>query len=138
MTRQLKSSAKAQKTTWRVTVDVTGPGFTYNVTPTHAPTCDPTYSAPQPNTGDLHVCAGDKIEWEPNKTDHDIFVIDKDGILDHDGKRPHGFHGSHGKPGGGTVDPNGSGRHEYSIVDFDSKTKRVRVKDPVIIIGGGN
>jgi hypothetical protein len=137
----LTSSAKAQSTTWIITVDSTGskPKPVYSVSPTQGG-CP--YQAIQ-DPENLQVCPGDTIQWQAKSTNKksEIYLFHEDSIFDQNGTSPHGFQATDDKLTKAAQiksDPSLQGAHEYYVAVFDKKTERVYVHDPKVIIGKGS
>ena len=141
------SSAKVQ--TWKVTVDVT------NVTSGIAPSISidpPNSSNPgrcvvsvhpsKPTPGDVYVCPGDTVLWvaTTKRGRGEIAVWEKDGVVNHDGKAPHSFHGPANTKVGGVIYST-EGLHHYVVAVYDPDSTNpdvyLYVQDPQIVIGGG-
>jgi hypothetical protein len=137
----LPYSAKAQSTTWIITVDATGsrPKPVYSVSPTQGG-CP--YQAIQ-DPENLKVCPGDTIQWQAKSTNKmsEMYLFHEDLIFDQNGTSPQGFQASDDKLTGAAqikTNPSLKGDHEYYVAVFDKKTKRVYVHDPKVIIGTGS
>jgi hypothetical protein len=142
------SSAKAQHTTWTITVDGTGPRLKPSYTVTfQPPTGGCSYATLTLDPEKLQVCQGDTVNWvaktkpdpSTSKLRNETCVFQEDPVLDQGATPAQGFHTSDGVPVGGVVDANASpGPHEYYVVVFDKVTNRSYMDDPKIIIGTGS
>jgi hypothetical protein len=133
----LASSAQAQ-TNWIISVDATGSGRkpTYHVAPTIGGCPFQLHQDPQ----NLHVCPGDKVQWQviSTKKKSELYIDQVDTIFDQSGASPKGFHASDDQPtDSAQIKSNSSlvGGHEYSVSAVDKDTNRLYVDDPKIIIG---
>jgi hypothetical protein len=147
----LASSARAQTTTWIVTISVSGaseaPTYSVKSTPANAPTCSKAHPT-QGTNGDVYVCQNDKVYWTAatkkdsnGKMQSEMFILHEDSILDKTGATypTHGFHARDGGQDGGSIDPDydSGDPHEYYVFVFDKLTQQMYVDDPKIIIGTG-
>jgi hypothetical protein len=142
-------SAKAQTTTWKIQLDVTGSGSTpvYSfVPPIPRPAkerCafeDPKVISTAEN---LQVCPDDTIDWvvKTNGAHIEVFLYYKDAVLlDDQGDPNHGFHASNKDPVEGVVgdDATSDVYYKYYVVVHDKDHSVTYYDDPKIMIGTGN
>jgi hypothetical protein len=143
------TNAKAQGTTWTVTIDVNGkkdrPGYSFKSAPLNAPNCVGVNPKPAPDAEHLYVCLGDTINWiaTASSAKYTITVFTEEAILDGpDTVATQWFHGSSDGtttlPAGGPIDEHAAlTRHQYSVGVFDIAANHLYVHDPKIIIGTG-
>jgi hypothetical protein len=134
------TSAKAQATTWTVTIDVTSLNKkpVYFIAKSNG-SCP--YAPSHPES--LHVCASDKVQWQAKTSGSAnlIYIYQEDNILlDASGAAlVPTLQATNGAPVGGIIDSAASkiGPHEYYIAVFDGANNRLYIDDPKIIIGTG-
>jgi hypothetical protein len=141
-------SAKAQTTTWKIQLDVTGSGSTpvYSLVPPIPTPAKERCAFEDPkviSTADnLQVCPDDTIDWVvKTKGAHiEVFLYYKDAVLlDDQGDPNHGFHASNKDPVEGVVgDAAPDVYYKYYVVVHDKDNSVTYYDDPKIMIGTGN
>src|ERR1700735_2022645 len=139
------TSTRAQRTTWTVTITVSGgtekPVYGFLSNPPGASHCLGTNPKPTPSPENLYICAGDEVLWTPKSdgTKSEMAVYHKDLLLNKNGKKERWFHATEPNSNGGTPDlnePKGV-EHEYCVAVFDPSNGHLYIHDPKIIIGTG-
>jgi hypothetical protein len=141
--------AKAQNTTWTITINATSadntPTYSVDYSP---PTGGCKYAKPGQVPTNLNVCLGDTVTWKANTKPgsaggekSEMFVIHEDAVIFKNGAATRSFHAKDGNSDGGVIPSPitaSLGSHEYYVFVLDKVTQQVYVDDPKIIIGTGS